>query len=159
VLLFVVLFYVYPLKFLFTWLFNVFTGGRGLVRLTDGTTAEMVEITQTSKLMIIYGVGYVAVFSIFVLLYWHAYRKRAELDLNELERFDTRNEMQESGINVVIGSISLALASIGGPRYAGMSGWSYMLLGPALGIHGFMMGARRSKLEKRFTVEAEAKAA
>jgi uncharacterized membrane protein len=156
VLLFVVLFYVYPLKFLFTWLVNVFTGGRGMTQLADGTVTKMVENEQTATLMIIFSVGYVAVFLIFVLFYLHAYRKRAELDLNELELFDTRNEIQESAINALIGSLSLTLASVGGQRYAGMSGWSYMLLGPALGIHGFMMGARRQKLEKRFTVEAEA---
>ncbi|HEY0406527.1 MAG TPA: TMEM175 family protein [Pyrinomonadaceae bacterium] len=156
ILLFVILFYVYPLKFLFTWLLNMFTGGHGMTQLADGTTAKMVENEQTATLMIIFGVGYVAAFLIFVLLYWHAYRKRVELELNELERFDTRNEMQESGINVVIGLISLALASIGGPRYASMAGIVYLLLGPAMGIHGFMMGARRRKLEKRFTVEAAA---
>jgi uncharacterized membrane protein len=155
-LLFVVIFYVYPLKFLFTWLVNVFMGGRGLTQLSDGTIAPMVEMGQTSKLMIIFGIGYVAVFSIFVMLYLHAYRKRFELDLNELEKFDTRSEIRESVINVVIGSISIALASIGGSRYAGMSGWIYMLLGPALGVNGFIMGSRRQKLEKSFSVEAEA---
>lgn len=153
-LLFVVLFYVYPLKFLFTWLTNVFTGGRGMVAGADGTLIRMVEMTQTSKLMIIFGIGYVAVFLIFVLLYAHAYRKRFELDLNELERFDTRNEMQESAINVCVGLISISVAAIGGPRYSGLSGWSYMLLGPALAVHGFMMGARRQKMEKHFEINA-----
>ena len=155
VLLFVVLFYVYPLKFLFTWLVSVFTGGRGLVQLPDGTMTSMVDNAQTPKLMIIFGIGYVAVFSIFVLLYWHAYRKRYELDLNELERFDTRNEMQESAINVVFGLISIGLASIGGRGYAALAGWIYMLLGPAMAAHGYMMGARRQKMEKRLEIEAE----
>jgi uncharacterized membrane protein len=154
-LLFVVLFYVYPLKFLFTWLISNLTGAHGMVRLSDGTMARMVENEQTSKLMIIYGIGYVAVFFIFVLLYWHAYRKRFALELNELERFDTRNEMQENGINVAIGLVSISLASIGGPRYGGLAGWTYMLLGPSLAAHGFIMGARRNKLERRFQVKAE----
>lgn len=156
ILLFVVIFYVYPLKFLFTWLVSAFTGGRGLVQLPDGTTTRMVENEQTATLMIIFGVGYVAVFSIFVLLYWHAYRKRSELELNELERFDTRNEMRESIINVCIGLISIALASMGGRGYAALAGWVYMLLGPAMAVHGFIMGARRQKMEKRLEIEAEA---
>src|SRR6266436_10360999 len=37
VLLFVVLFYVYPLKFLFTFLVSLFTGGHGQLRLPNGT--------------------------------------------------------------------------------------------------------------------------
>lgn len=153
-LLFVVLFYVYPLKFLFTWLVSMFTGGRGMAQLTDSTIVRMVENEQVAKLMIIFGIGYVAVFSIFVLLYYHAYRKRTELDLNELERFDTRNEIQESAINVCIGLISIALASSGARGFVALSGWVYMLLGPALGVHGFIMGARRQKMEKRLETEA-----
>src|SRR5712691_4462845 len=46
VLLFVVLFYVYPLKFLFSYLMNVFTGGRGEVRLANGNIEAMVEGNQ-----------------------------------------------------------------------------------------------------------------
>jgi uncharacterized membrane protein len=156
VLLFVVLFYVYPLKFLFTWLVNVFMGRGGLAQMADGTTRAMVEREQIPLLMIIFGIGYVAVFFLFVLLYLHAYRKRFELDLNELERFDTRSELRECVINIAVGMASIALAAIGGLRYAGLSGWIYMLLGPLLGINGFIMGARRQKMEKRFAVEAEA---
>ncbi len=156
VLLFVVLFYVYPLKFLFTWLVSVFMGRGGLAQLADGTTRAMVEREQIPMLMIIFGIGYVAVFFVFVLLYLHAYRKRFELDLNELERFDTRAELRECVINIAVGLASIALAAIGGRRYAGLSGWIYMLLGPLLGINGFIMGARRQKMEKRFAVEAEA---
>lgn len=156
VLLFVVLFYVYPLKFLFTWLINVFIGGRGIAQLPDGTTTVMVEEAQIPKLMLIFGIGYVAVFFLFVLLYLHAYRKRAELDLNELETFDTRTEIQECALNAATGLISIGLAAIGGRRYAAMSGWIYMLLGPVLAINGFIMGARRQRLEKRFEIKPEA---
>src|SRR5712664_2843392 len=41
-LLFVVLFYVYPLKFLFSYLVNVLTGGHGEVRLPNGNFELMV---------------------------------------------------------------------------------------------------------------------
>src|ERR1043166_3258597 len=73
VLLFVVLFYVYPLKFVFSLMVNLFTGGRGDIVLTNGAVEHMVENTdQVAKLMMIFGAGYVAVFGVFVLLYWHA---------------------------------------------------------------------------------------
>lgn len=156
ILLLVVLFYVYPLKFLFTWLVSIFTGGRGLAQLADGTTIPMVEDAQTSKLMIIFGIGYVAVFFIFVLLYLHAYHKRVELDLNELERFDTRNDIQENALSVLVGLISISIAAIGGPRWAGLAGMTYMLLGVIMSIHGAIMGKGRRKLEERFVAEAEA---
>jgi Endosomal/lysosomal potassium channel TMEM175 len=122
VLLFVVLFYVYPLKFLFSLLLNILTGGHAEVRLPNGTVEAMVENAgQVAQLMMIFGAGYIAVFGVFALLYWHAYRKRAQLDLNELEVFDTRTDIRESLLNVGIAVVSVTIALIGGGRYAGLS--------------------------------------
>src|SRR6266478_10243907 len=150
VLLFVVLFYVYPLKFLFTLLVNMFTGGGGQVRMPDGTTGLMVENgDQVSTLMIIFGAGYVAVFGVFVLLYWHAYRCGATLELNELETFDTRVDIHESALNVGIGTVSVAIAAIGGGRLAGVAGMTYMLCPVVLTAHGMLMGRRRRTIEDR----------
>src|SRR5262245_12644977 len=42
-LLFVVLFYVYPLKFLFTYLVSAWSGGHGMVHLPNGTEEKMIE--------------------------------------------------------------------------------------------------------------------
>lgn len=149
-LLFVVLFYVYPLKFLFTYLVNRFTGGHGEVRLPNGTLEAMLEGDQMASLMLIFGIGYLAVFVVFVLLYWHAYRKRAALDLNQLEVFDTRNSIQECALNCGVALFSMGLLLVGGPRFAGLSGISYMLTGVVMGVNGTVMGARRRKLEKQF---------
>src|SRR5215510_8666760 len=127
-LLFVVIFYVYPLKFVFTLLVNVFTGGQAEIRLPDGTVQHMVDSAdQIAKLMLIFGAGYVAVFGVFVLLYWHAYRRRAQLELNELETFDTREDIQESALNVAIGTLSITLAAVGGGRLSSLAGMTYML--------------------------------
>jgi hypothetical protein len=152
VLLFVVLFYVYPLKFLFTFLVSLFTGGQGRIRLPTGAAGVMVDSNeQVSTLMIIFGAGYIAIFGVFVLLYWHAYRKRRELDLNELEIFDTRFDIQESFINVGIGSLSVAIAALGGGRYSFLAGMVYMLNAVLSPAHGMMMGRRRRRLEAQFS--------
>ncbi len=157
VLLFVVLFYVYPLKFLFTLLVNIFTGGGGQVRMPDGTTGLMVENgDQVSTLMIIFGAGYVAVFGVFVLLYWHAYRQREALELNELEVFDTRVDIRESALNVGIALLSITIAFIGRGRFAFLSGITYMLNGILSPLHGTMMGRRRRKLEEQFDAKRSA---
>lgn len=156
VLLFVVLFYVYPLKFVFTLILNMFTGGGGQLRLPNGAIERMVENTdQVATLMIIFGAGYVAVFGVFVLLFWHAYRRRSFLDLNELEVFDTREDVQESALNVGIGAVSIVLALAGGGRFAGLAGMTYMLCPIVLTLHGMIMGKRRRKLEERFSVVAK----
>ena len=156
VLLFVILFYVYPLKFVFTLLANLFTGGGASFTLPDGSVGHMVENNaQVARLMLIFGAGYVAVFGVFTLLYWHAYRKRAELDLNELEVFDTRVDVQESALNVAIGTLSVAIAGLGGANWGGVAGFTYMLCPIVLSIHGSVMGRRRKKLEATFDLKPQ----
>jgi uncharacterized membrane protein len=146
-LLFVVLFYVYPLKFLFTFLVNRFTGGHGEIRLSNGNIEAMIETDeQMRSLMIIFGLGYLAVFLVFVLLHLHAYRKREELELNSLERFDTISSIQEAGLNCVIALVSISLVYFGGARYSGLSGVTYMSTGFVMAIHGYVMGRRRRRL-------------
>jgi uncharacterized membrane protein len=149
-LLFVVLFYVYPLKFLFTFLVDRFTGGHGEVRLPNGNVVAMIESNeQMASLMTIFNLGYLAVFGVFVLLFWHAYRKREALELNELERFDTRETMLESALNCGIAIVSLLVLVIGGVGRAGLAGMAYMLTPIVMTLHGKIMGGRRRKLEER----------
>jgi len=156
-LLFVVLFYVYPLKFLFTFLIDKVIGGHGEVRLPNGNVQAMLESeAQMGTLMLIFGAGYLAVFLVFVALYLHAYSKRATLDLNSIEIFDTRQSIQEMTINCLVALFSMSLILIGGSRLAGLAGMTYMLTGIALAIHGTIMGRRRRRVETEFSVVSEA---
>ena len=156
-LLFVVLFYVYPLKFVFSFLVSMFTGQGARVRLPNGAAGTMVEnADQVATLMLIFSIGYVAVFGLFVLLYQHAYRNRERLDLNELEVFDTRKDTQESFLMVGIALISIACALFAGSRAASLSGMVYMLCPIIMTMHGMLMGKRRRKLEERFGLNGRA---
>src|SRR4026208_1612415 len=79
VLLFVVLFYVYPLKFVFTLVVNQLIGaGPG----TDEHGAPVLLASRAPRLMQIYSGGVVAVFSIFALMYANALRQREQLELD-----------------------------------------------------------------------------
>ena len=150
VLLFVVMFYVYPLKFVFSFLVSMVTGQGGRVRLPNGSVATMVEnADQVGTLMIIFGIGYIAVFGLFVLLYFHAYRNRERLDLNELEIFDTRADIRESALMVGIAGVSISLAAIGRGPYSGWSGMTYMLTPVVMTLHGVVNGRRRRRIEER----------
>jgi hypothetical protein len=145
-LLFVVLFFVYPLKFLFALLVRMFTGHGRMVHLHDGSVVEAIRNDQWSELMIIYGLGYIAVYSVFALLYTHASRKRGDLELTTLEVFDTRTSIRESVLNICVGLLSIAIVGLGGPQYAALSGFAYALIGPILGIHGTWNRRRRDRL-------------
>lgn len=122
VLLFVVLFYVYPLKFVFeTWL--------GADRERDVFGGDW-ESTRT--MMTIYAIGYIAVFVVFALLYHHAYRLRTRLGLTESETIYARAHIAQCAVMVAVGFISIAVAQTVPLRWAAAgAGLSYFLIGPA----------------------------
>ena len=148
ILLFVILFYVYPLKFLATLLLIAFTGADLNVTLPNGLIAPMIQQAQVSELIVIYGLGFGSASLIFLLLYLHAYRKRGMLELNELEIFDTRGSILENLYLVGIAALSVIIATFGGTNSAGPAGFTYFLIGPIMTIHGFSRGKQRRKIEE-----------
>jgi|SRR5689334_7521559 len=139
-ILFVVLFYVYPLKFMFNTMFR----GFGLLQIADPElTAQSVRVV-----FVIYGLGFVVLFLLFASLYWHALRHRVSLQLTELEVFDATAAIREHFINVSVGLCSIAAAVLLPARQLGLAGFLYMLLGPAHAINGTATGRRRTSLEQ-----------
>ena len=146
VLLFVVLFYTYPLKFLFAFMFEQATGHTGLV-LPNGQIVPFVEPNQSPLLMIIYGLGYATVFLIFTLLYLHAMQQREELELNQLETYDTQTHILENGLQAFIGLLSAVVAALLPARIAGLAGFVFFLIAIGRSVIGARRGAGRRKLE------------
>jgi len=97
VLLFVVLFFVFPLKFLIGAMVDWLLWGKRTVHLPDGTVERIIRPENFAGMLAIYSLGFAAVFGIFTLLYLHAHRRRHELELNELERLDTLQAIQTFG--------------------------------------------------------------
>ncbi len=149
VLLFVVLFYVYPLKFLFTLLVGILIGRHPVGGMPEA--APMIELDQIWLLFVIYGAGFAAVMLIFALLYEHARRRRAELELNELEFFDTRSEIVRFGLLSGVGLLSIVIAIVVPRRVAGLAGYVYFLVGVVEGVHGSVMGKRRREVQARLS--------
>jgi len=141
ILLFVVLFYVYPLKFVFQLVvgqilgFHAETGGE-----------PVITASQTPRLMQIYSGGVVAVFTVFVLLYWNAYRKRAELGLDARQALRTRLSIIDNAGIALIAVLSVAIATFGGPwAAAAIAGPIYFLIGP----FKFALGSYSAKALER----------
>jgi hypothetical protein len=128
-----VLFYVYPMKFLFTMLFD---------QLFGETTVQAIQPRQAPLLMAVYGAGFIAVQVVFVLLYLRAYRLAETLELDAYELLTTRAEIQGFALNAVIGLASILIVVIGGPDAAFLSGMTYMLIMPLQFLNGRVMGAR-----------------
>jgi hypothetical protein len=149
VLLFVIVFYVYPMKFLWNMLFTIWTRGPRTVAGPDGAPAPMIESGQMGQLMIIYAVGFVAIFLAFAALYLLAWTRRHKLALNELQIFDAVSGIWENVAVAAVGVLSLLIALIGGPGWAAVAGMSLGLIGVVKGFHGYVNGSRRSKLEEK----------
>jgi len=105
----------------------------------------MIEPGQWPLLMVIFGVGFVVVQLVFVLLYWRAYALRDLLKLDAYEASITRQEIQGFLLLAGIGLASIAIALLGGEKTIAWAGWVYVLSWPLLTVHGYIMAQHRRK--------------
>lgn len=141
VLLFVVLFYVYPLKFLTTTLFETLvwrTSAPGMF----GTEAD------SRQLMLIYSAGVVLIFGAFVLLYRHAWRHRDVLGLDDIELIQLRYGRRSHIISMSLGLASVAMVLVSG-SLAAAAGLIYSLMGPLHGWNGYAGGRAVERARER----------
>lgn len=143
----IVLFYVYPLKFLTKLiLFPVaYLFGQ------DEIFEELVEIfrgADMAYLMIIYGVGATAVFAVLMLMYRYALKNAVELQLDEIETFDTRASVLSNALMGIIPFVAVIVAIVfRGEQLGGMySGLTYMLYFPIMSLFGRYVNKKRQKL-------------
>jgi uncharacterized membrane protein len=132
-LLFFVLFYVYPLKFLFTAMFN----------------QSQVDDSETRALFTIWSLGYAAVFTVFTLLYLHAWRIRAQLDLTPLEAMRTQISLLDQLAMVLVSLLSTALARTMPDHYIGIAGYIYFIVPFYFTIAHTIAGRRERELQSQ----------
>jgi uncharacterized membrane protein len=130
-LLFLVLFYTYPLKFLFSAMTRHINPGPG----------------DAGTIFLIYALGFTGIFAAFFLLYLHAWSRREELELNAVELHDTRTTMMMYSAYIAVGLLSAAIALVANTAWMQFAGWVFFLLGPLSAIIGSKRGALRKKLE------------
>lgn len=138
-LLFLVLFYIYPLKFMFSFV-----------------TGQIHGALNGRNLMFIYGGGFIGIFILFFLLYGHAWRLRDELELNQVEIYDTITSLWMYASYIVVGLLSCAVAFFAKGRYIGYAGLVYWLLGPVSAFIGYKRGSARGRVEELQGATAEA---
>jgi uncharacterized membrane protein len=128
-LLFVVLCYVYPLKFLY-----------------GAALGHSLSEHDLRELFVIYGVGLAATFAVLLLMHANAYRQRERLGLDEVERAETRVTMWELAAVAAIGLLSGALAQLPiGPNFANVAGFVYCLNGVVFAVGGRRIRALRRR--------------
>ena len=147
ILLFIVLFYVYPLKFLFSLIFGESIYGAG-------KSPFSIRQEQLPELMIIYSAAYIIIQVIFLLLYRHALRCRTQLELTSMEEFDTCTKMYSIFILIAFGVCSMSMALILPARLAGLSGMIYVLIAPTMWIYYVKKAKRRLRMRANPTSSA-----
>jgi uncharacterized membrane protein len=134
-LVFVILFYVYPLKFLFTLLTAPLVGGGG----------QAITGSQVAELFLVYGAGFAGIYLIFALLHLRALKLRAPLGLSPAETALTRLFAMTNLALAAVGILSMAVASLIGAK-GGLAGWTYFLI-PVVETFA---GAREGAIWKTF---------
>lgn len=148
VFLVIVLFYVYPLKFLARLILIPISIVFGATELR-ADAMSFIKGTDVAELMMIFGFGAATVFFILMLMYRHALSKSEELGLNELEIHDTKSSVRA---NLLMGSIPLLSALLAiifdhNPVLSGLiPGFTYFLYTPVMWIHGSRSEAKRNKI-------------
>jgi hypothetical protein len=133
ILLFVVLFFVYPLKFLF-----------GLALQVGGVTIGGQDIPL---LFLIYGAGFAGVNLLLAVLYLHAYRLGSVLGLTPWERFVTRLSAIDHFTVMGIGLLSAGLAQVVPEPYTSpVAGFMYFLVAVPKFAVGMIRGRRARSL-------------
>ena len=107
-LLFMVLFFVYPLKFVF----GVLLGDMRMHQKIETAHGLVPVVLPEHKPLIfaIFGAGFVGVMLVFTLLYRHAWRQREALELNEFEVFETQHSMRRMTLAIAIGASYFVIA-------------------------------------------------
>lgn len=138
-LLFCVVFFVYPLKFLAV---GMFESGSGL---TGG---------EARQLFTLYGAGFTAIFAVYSLLYFHAWGKRDALALNRLERLKTRQSLANHLALTAVGLISILLANSLPLQWVGVAGYFYFVIGAYFTAAGTIFGRKEKLIKKELETEA-----
>lgn len=126
-LLFVILFYVYPLRFLVGFQADFLLG-----RLAGAEVSRVLSFEQVPWLQAIYSGGYAAVFGLFALLYRHALSRADALGLSDAERLMTRHRVESGLIHVGVALTAIAIGFVVPAVYSPLSGLVYFALWPIL---------------------------
>ncbi len=130
-LIFMVLFYMYPLKFLANlWMNREGYSFRG---------EDFVPI------ILVYNGGFVVIFLLFAAMYWNAWMKNEEIGLTEMELFETKSSMYSHLYAACVGIVVILICLFGG-RYAPAGMGAYGLMGGM----SVLDGVRKNRFHKRF---------
>lgn len=142
-LLILILFYAYPLKFLFSvllgWVFDI-------NYFEEVTRSGKIVLAQQEfpQLILFFSIGYAVIWFIFYLLYKHVYQKRVQPEFNIYELIYLKSQMQDALVQVGIGVVSIFFSLA---NYPALSGLSFLLIPFWLLLNNYLV---KRKLKRRY---------
>jgi len=136
----VILFYVYPLKFLFSLLISSWTGINLFPRAAGGIVMANGDFPQ---LVILYSIGYFIIWMLLYIMHRRVSYYSQQLALSQYELLYTRKEKRGALMNSLIGAIA-ALVAWMGPDW--LSGACYLLIPFVLTINEKMFRREARKI-------------
>jgi hypothetical protein len=155
-LLFLVMVYVYPLKFLMRFLVSfyggIITGDMGYMRTQY---FDSMSDNDMGFLMVIYGLGASFIFFTLFLLYRRAGKLGDDLGLSEYEVFQTRVSARANFLLGIIPFLSFFIALVGPDHWITymLSGFSYMLYPVVMPLFGRRVTKQQKKLFPKLSVK------
>jgi Endosomal/lysosomal potassium channel TMEM175 len=143
VLVFTVLVFVYPLRYMVSAITGFTASLTGLPIGPDYRTLGITGVRDVNRMFLIYGIGFMSMTMTIVLLNRHAWRRRDDLELNEVERIETRTELGTWWILSIAGLLSTVIAAAF-PNALPIAGWAYAPLGLVMPLY-----RRRMRQETR----------
>ena len=154
ILLFQIVFYMYPLKFLFTLSLRGLTGGDLLVSGPGGALIPMIEEGQQQTLVYLFSAGWISVWFTYALMFWQALQARERLELNELEVLNTRFSVFENLIGVGVGILAILLTRAASPSQSiTLAGLCYLMMIPITWAIQRASQKQKQALRRRLSVE------
>jgi len=153
--LFVLLFYVYPLKYLFSY---VGTAIYVLIKSSFGDKSsafkqalsvlseQELSFLEWKDLMIRFGLGLFFIYLIVILMHLYALRKSKELQLDDNEVYITKTFIYQYFLLMLVPVLSMLVVIIFGGSAAPQSGMVYLLTPILLPLHKKYRSRKRNKL-------------
>jgi uncharacterized membrane protein len=146
VLLFLILVYVYPLKFLARFLFELYASFFVGRENTELSSFGAMNQSNVSFLMLMYGLGATLIFFTLAWFYHYAISRKKELELNDYELFSAKTGRQA---NLLLGSVPLLsfllvlISPFNGAWNFIIGGFTYMLYPLVMVIFGLWNQKKR----------------
>jgi len=140
----VIIFYVYPLKFLFSLLISSW-GGIDLFAKANEKGLVVLSNKEFPQLIILFSIGYFLIWYIIYLLHKHVLHLSKSFEFTQFEKLLTQKEVRGALWNSLIGLFALAFAFL---NFETLAGICYLLIPLILIINEYIFKVKVKKIVK-----------